>query len=52
VLVSAAEPVPIDITAELVLTGRFEVKADDPVGFYHRLRDAKRRTGGNACPGR
>jgi hypothetical protein len=33
VLVSAAEPIPADI----------EVIADDPTGFYYRLRDAKRK---------
>jgi len=43
VLVSADEPIPVDITAELVLTGRFEVNADDPTGFYYRLRDARRK---------
>jgi hypothetical protein len=43
VLVSASEPVPVDITAELVLTGRFEVVQDDPTGFYYRLLDAKRK---------
>ena len=43
VLVSASEPIPVDITAELVLTGKFEVIQDDPTGFYYRLRDAKRK---------
>jgi len=43
VLVSAAEPIPADITVELVLTGRFELSQDDPTGFYYRLRDAKRQ---------
>ena len=43
VLVSADEPIPADITAELVLTGRFEVTQDDPTGFYYRLRNAKRK---------
>jgi len=43
VLVSASEPIPVDITAELVLTGKFEVNQDDPTGFYYRLRDAKRK---------
>jgi hypothetical protein len=43
VLVSAAEPIPVDITAELVLSGRFELSQDDPTGFYYRLREAKRR---------
>jgi hypothetical protein len=43
VLVTASEPIPVDITAELVLTGRFEVNQDDPTGFYYRLRDAKRK---------
>lgn len=41
VLVSAAEPVPIDVATELQLSGRFEVSASDPTGFYYRLRDAK-----------
>lgn len=41
VLVSAAEPVPIDITVDLKLVGRFEVVLDDPTGFYYRLRDAR-----------
>ncbi len=43
VLVSAAEPVPADAATELTLTGRFEVTADDPTGFYYRMRDAKRK---------
>ena len=43
VLVSADEPIPVDITAEFVLTGRFEVSQDDPTGFYYRLRNAKRQ---------
>jgi hypothetical protein len=43
VLVSAEKPVPVDITAELVLTGRFEVTQDDPTGFYYRLRNAKQK---------
>jgi hypothetical protein len=41
VLVTAAVPVPADITAELALSGRFEVAANDPTGFYYRLRDAR-----------
>ena len=43
VLVSADEPIPADITAELVLTGRLELSQDDPTGFYYRLRDARRK---------
>ena len=43
VLVSASEPIPVDITAELTLTGRFELNQNDETGFYYRLRDAKRR---------
>ena len=41
-LVSAAEPVPVDITAELELTGGCEVTANDPTGLYCRLRGARR----------
>jgi hypothetical protein len=40
VLVSAAEPVPVDVTTELLLAGRFEVAPKDPTGFYYRLREA------------
>jgi hypothetical protein len=40
VLVSAAEPVPVDITTELLLAGRFEIAPKDPTGFYYRLREA------------
>ena len=43
VLVSAEEPIPVDITAEYVLTGKFELNQDDPTGFYYRLRNAKRK---------
>lgn len=43
VLVSADEPIPVDITAEFVLTGKFEINQDDPTGFYYRLRNAKRK---------
>jgi hypothetical protein len=40
ILVSAAEPVPTDVTVELLLSGRFEITPSDPTGFYYRLRDA------------
>ena len=40
VLVSAAQPVPADPTVELALAGTFAVAADDPSGFYYRLRGA------------
>jgi len=41
VLVTADKPIPVDITAEQVLTGRFELGQDDPSGFCYRLKDAK-----------
>jgi hypothetical protein len=40
ILVSAAEPVPADVTVQLLLSGRFEISPNDPTGFYYRLRDA------------
>jgi len=40
-LVSAVEPVPIDITTELLLAGRFEITPKDPTGFYYRLIEAR-----------
>jgi hypothetical protein len=40
ILVSAAEPVPSDVTVQLLLSGRFEISPNDPTGFYYRLRDA------------
>jgi hypothetical protein len=39
-LVSAADPVPADVTVQLLLSGRFEISPNDPTGFYYRLRDA------------
>ncbi len=41
VLVRAAEPVPVDITTELLLAGRFEITRNDPTGFYYRLKEAR-----------
>jgi hypothetical protein len=41
VLVSATEPVPVDVTTELLLAGRFEITPKDPTGFYYRLREAR-----------
>jgi hypothetical protein len=41
VLVSTVEPVPIDLTTELLLAGRFELTPQDPTGFYYRLREAR-----------
>jgi hypothetical protein len=41
VLISAAKPVPADITVELLLRGRFVMSQDDPTGFYYRIRDAQ-----------
>lgn len=41
VLISAAEPVPVDVTAELLLAGRFEIVPKDPTGFCYRLREAR-----------
>ena len=40
ILVSAAEPVPADVTVQLLLSGRFEISPNDPTGFYYRLRNA------------
>jgi hypothetical protein len=40
ILVTAAEPVPADVTASLHLSGRFEISPNDATGFYYRLRDA------------
>jgi hypothetical protein len=40
VLVTAAEPVPADVTVQLLLSGKFVISPDDPTGFYYRLRDA------------
>jgi hypothetical protein len=40
ILVTAAEPVPADVTASLHLSGRFEITPDDATGFYYRLLDA------------
>jgi hypothetical protein len=40
ILVSAAEPVPTDVTVQLLLSGRFEISPNDPTGFYYRLRQA------------
>jgi hypothetical protein len=41
ILVTAAEPVPADVTASLHLSGKFEISPNDPTGFYYRLRDAR-----------
>ncbi len=41
VLVSAVEPVPVDVTTELLLAGRFEITPNDPTGFYYRLQEAR-----------
>lgn len=40
ILVSAAQPIPSDVTVELLLKGKFEALNNDPTGFYYRLRDA------------
>ena len=40
ILVTAAEPVPSDVTVQLLLSGRFEISPNDPTGFYYRLRNA------------
>jgi hypothetical protein len=40
ILVSAAEPVPSDVTVQLLLSGRFEISPNDPTGFYYRLGNA------------
>jgi hypothetical protein len=40
ILVSAAQPIPSDVTVELQLKGKFEALQNDPTGFYYRLRDA------------
>jgi len=41
VLISAMEPVPVDVTTELLLAGRFEITPKDPTGFFYRLREAR-----------
>lgn len=41
ILIDAAEPVPIDITAEFLFRGRFKLTRDDSTtGFYYRLEEA------------
>jgi hypothetical protein len=40
VLVEAADPVPTDVTVELLLVGKFRVIQDDPTGFYYHLQAA------------
>ena len=41
VLVEAAEPVPADVSVQLLLSGRFSAKAEDASGFYYRLSGAR-----------